>query len=166
MRETQSITAYPKERYVLCTDGGSRGNPGPAGIGFVLTAGDATLCEGGAFIGHATNNVAEYKALIWGLENALDVGAEVLQVRADSELLVKQLKGEYKVKNAALKPLFLRSLDLTRRFKTCEYVHIFREENTRADQWANQAMDELCHVGNPNLLYQQDATQLQLDLGT
>ncbi|MCL2438397.1 MAG: 6-carboxytetrahydropterin synthase QueD [Coriobacteriia bacterium] len=135
--------------YILYTDGGSRGNPGPAGIGFVLNHGFVKSCDGGAPIGEATNNVAEYKALIWGLENALALNITHLEARADSELLVKQLKGEYKVKNAALKPLFLDALSLSKQFEFCEFVHIPREENEEADALANEAMDALMEVGSP-----------------
>ena len=140
--------------YILYTDGGSRGNPGPAGIGFVLNHGFVKSCDGGAPIGDATNNVAEYKALIWGLENALALTITHLEARADSELLVKQLNGEYKVKNAALKPLFLDALNLSKQFEVCEFVHIPREENEEADALANEAMDALGQVGNPVQPYQ------------
>jgi len=139
--------------YILYSDGGSRGNPGPAGIGFVLNHGFVKSCDGGAPIGEATNNVAEYKALIWGLENALALNITQLEARADSELMVKQLKGEYKVKNAALKPLFLDALNLSKQFEVCKFVHIPREENEEADALANEAMDALEEVGSPIVSY-------------
>ena len=135
--------------YILYTDGGSRGNPGSAGIGFVLKHGFVKSCDGGAPIGEATSNVAEYEALIWGLENALALKVTHLEVRADSELMVKQLKGEYRVKNAALKSLFLDAFNLTQQFEVCEFVHIPREENEEADALANEAMDAGDQVGNP-----------------
>jgi queuosine biosynthesis protein QueD len=140
--------------YILYSDGGSRGNPGPAGIGFVLNHGHVKSCDGGAFIGKETNNVAEYKALIWGLENALAVGITQLEVRADSELMIKQLKGEYKVKNEGLKPLFLDAFSLARSFEAVEFVHIPREENELADALANEAMDARETVGSPVMPYQ------------
>jgi len=140
--------------YILYTDGGSRGNPGPAGIGFVLNHGHVKSCDGGAFIGSETNNVAEYKALIWGLENALAVGITQLEVRSDSELLVRQLKGEYKVKNEGLKPLHIDAFSLARRFESVEFVHIPREENEAADALANEAMDLRETVGSPVMPYQ------------
>ena len=87
-------------RAVLRTDGGARGNPGPAGAGFVVEVDGAVVCSGGRFLGEATNNVAEYEALIWGLENVRALGHSDVAVFADSELLVKQLNGAYKVKNA------------------------------------------------------------------
>jgi len=140
--------------YILYTDGGSRGNPGPAGIGFILNHGFVKSCDGGAPIGVATNNVAEYKALIWGLENALALNITYLEARADSELLVKQLRGEYKVKNTDLKPLFLDVRNLAKQFEVCEFVHIPREENEEADALANEAMDALEEVGSPVQSYQ------------
>ena len=140
--------------YILYTDGGSRGNPGPAGIGFTLNHGYVKSCDGGAPIEEATNNVAEYKALIWGLENALALNVTCLEVRADSELLVKQLQGEYKVKNAGLKPLFLDALNLSKQFEVCEFVHVPREENEEADRLANEAMDAGMEVGSPVVHYQ------------
>ncbi len=91
---------------VLRTDGGSRGNPGPAGAGFVIEIDGEIVCRGGKFIASATNNVAEYEAFIWGLENVAALGHTEVQVFADSELLVKQINGQYRVKNEGLKPLF------------------------------------------------------------
>jgi ribonuclease HI len=84
---------------VLRSDGGARGNPGPAGAGFVIEEGGEIVCRGGRFLGECTNNVAEYEALLWGLENALGLGIDSIVVYADSELLVKQLNGQYRVKN-------------------------------------------------------------------
>jgi len=139
--------------HVLYTDGGSRGNPGPAGIGFVINSGLTRSCHGGAFIGEATNNEAEYKALIWGLENARQLHIEKLRVYADSELLINQLKGEYKVKSATLRPLFLEALTLARKFESCEFIHVYRENNQEADSLANEAMDQQAEVGAPALPY-------------
>jgi len=137
------------DTYTLYTDGGSRGNPGPAGIGFVLETNGETSCQGGAFIGTTTNNVAEYRALIWGVENALAHDVDDLSISCDSELLVKQLLGEYRVKNADLKPLFLELNALLRKFDSWKARHIPREENVRADALANEAMDAKDQVGEP-----------------
>lgn len=134
---------------VVRTDGGARGNPGPAGAGFVIESGGVTVCSAGRFLGICTNNVAEYKALIWGLENALELGFDEVSVKADSELLVRQVQGAYKVKNAGLKPLFLEVLALVRRFSRFEIEHVRREANTEADLLANLAMDERATVGDP-----------------
>ncbi len=134
---------------VLRTDGGARGNPGPAGCGFVIEVDGATVCRGGRFLGVATNNVAEYEALIWGLENVAALGYPEVTIYADSELLVKQLNGQYRVKNAGLKPLFTRALALLRGFSRFQVRHIRREENKAADALANEAMDARDTVGDP-----------------
>jgi ribonuclease HI len=109
----------------------------------------AVVCSGGRFLGEATNNVAEYEALIWGLENLRALGHSDAQVYADSELLVKQLNGVYKVKNARLKPLFVRASELLREFERCEVTHVRRADNSAADAMANAAMDQRDTVGDP-----------------
>jgi ribonuclease HI len=134
---------------VLRTDGGSRGNPGPAGAGFVIEQDGSILCRGGRFLGSATNNVAEYEALIWGLENVSALGFSEVTVFADSELLVKQINGQYRVKNEGLKPLFVRALQVLRSFGTWKVVHVRREQNVEADAMANDAMDSQTTVGDP-----------------
>ena len=140
------------DKAVLQTDGGSRGNPGPSGIGYeIYTARDGvevTLSDGGAYIGEATNNIAEYQALIWGLQNALALGVKHLSVRADSELMIKQIKGEYKVKNEGIKPLFLEVIKALRVFDSYDVCHVYREDNKRADALANEAMDSKQSVGS------------------
>ena len=130
-------------RWALYCDGASRGNPGPSAVGYALYRPDGTAAaELGGVIGETTNNVAEYEALIAGLEHALDLGADALEVRLDSLLLVKQVGGEYRVKAAHLKPLHRRVIGLLSRFEEAEVVHIPREENTVADALANEALDE------------------------
>ena len=104
--------------------------------------------SGGRFLGTATNNVAEYEALLWGLATALEHGVTELRVCADSELVVRQLTGVYRVKNEGLKPLFTRAQSLIKRFTACEIVHVRREMNAAADALANQAMDERRIVGD------------------
>ena len=127
----------------LFTDGGSRGNPGPAAAAYVLEADDGTvLAAHGEAIGVATNNVAEYRALVLGLEQARDLGVDELEVVADSELVVKQMRGEYKVKNAALRELSLRAADLARAIDKVRYTAVRREHNELADQLVNIALDE------------------------
>ena len=123
-------------------DGGSRGNPGPAGIGVTIT--DDTgrpLYELGEFIGHCTNNVAEYTALLRGLSAAIAMGAASLTVRADSELVVRQLNGIYRVKSPDLKPLYAQAVNLMAQIKQVKVTHVYRESNSRADALANAAMD-------------------------
>ncbi|MGH3039028.1 MAG: reverse transcriptase-like protein [Gaiellaceae bacterium] len=126
----------------LFTDGGSRGNPGPAAAAYVLEAEDGTvLAAHGEAIGVATNNVAEYRALVAGLEQARDFGVDDLEVVADSELVVKQMRGQYKVKNAALKELSLRAANLARAIGSVRYTAVRREHNELADQLVNEALD-------------------------
>lgn len=141
---------------VLRTDGGSRGNPGPAGAGFVIERDGEVVCSGGWFLGDTTNNVAEYEALIWGLENVAALGVRRVDVRADSELVVKQIHGLYRVKNANLKPLFVRAKELLRSFDEWSIVHVRREDNAAADELANAAMDKRGVVGTPRCVPGQD----------
>jgi ribonuclease HI len=126
----------------LRTDGASRGNPGPAGIGAVIEAdGTGEQIELCAYIGETTNNVAEYRALLLALAEAEKLSPASITVRSDSELLVRQLKGEYKVKSARLKPLFREAVRRLRRFPSARILHVGREENKKADLLANRAID-------------------------
>jgi probable phosphoglycerate mutase len=126
----------------LSTDGGARGNPGPAAYGYVLEASDGTVLDArGEAIGVATNNVAEYRALLAGLERAAELGVDELEVVSDSELLVKQMRGEYKVKNAALRELWEEAGRLARRLDRVEYTAVRRELNELADALVNEALD-------------------------
>jgi ribonuclease HI len=126
----------------LSTDGGARGNPGPAAFGYVLETEDGTiLAAHGERIGVATNNVAEYSALVAGLERALELGVDDLEVVSDSELLVKQMTGEYRVKNEALKELNERASRLARRVGRVDYTAVRREHNELADRLVNEALD-------------------------
>ena len=126
----------------LFTDGGSRGNPGPAAYAFVLEAEDGTVLDArGEAIGVATNNVAEYRALVAGLERAVEAGVDELEVISDSELLVKQMRGEYKVKNAALRELSFEAAQLERQIGRVTYRAVRREHNELADRLVNEALD-------------------------
>jgi ribonuclease H / adenosylcobalamin/alpha-ribazole phosphatase len=126
----------------LSTDGGARGNPGPAAYGYVLEAEDGTvLAAHGERIGIATNNVAEYSALIAGLEKALELGVDEVEVVSDSELMVKQMTGQYRVKNEALRELSLEAGRLARRIGSVDYTAVRREHNTPADTLVNEALD-------------------------
>jgi ribonuclease HI len=126
----------------LSTDGGARGNPGPAAYGYVLEAEDGTvLAAEGETIGVATNNVAEYSALVAGLEKALELGVGEVEVVSDSELMVKQMRGEYRVKNEALRGLFLEASRLARQVGNVSYTAVRREHNKLADQLVNDALD-------------------------
>ena len=133
-------------RYRLYTDGGARGNPGPAGIGARLLTPDGDVAEElGDYIGRTTNNVAEYQALLSGLEMALDRGVERLDVFLDSELVVRQVNGQYKVKDAGLKPLHQQACLLLSRFHDVEVRHVRREQNAEADRLVNEAIDAAGH---------------------
>ena len=126
----------------LFTDGGARGNPGPAAYGYVLEAEDGTVLDArGEAIGVATNNVAEYSALLAGLEKAEELGVTELEVVSDSELLVKQMTGEYRVKNEALADLNGRAERIARRIGHVRYTAVRREHNELADRLVNEALD-------------------------
>ena len=126
----------------LFTDGGSRGNPGPSAYAYVLEAEDGTVLDArGKAIGVATNNVAEYAALVAGLGRAIEAGVRDLEVVSDSELLVKQMRGEYRVKNKALQELFLDASRLARQIHRVTYTAVRREHNELADSLVNEALD-------------------------
>lgn len=123
-------------------DGGSRGNPGPAAIAAVATDPKGeVLLERSETIGEATNNVAEYRALVAALEAAREFPARRVRVRADSQLLVRQLEGRYRVKQAHLKPYFDRAKELLAEYESVDLAHVRREENTEADALVNAALD-------------------------
>jgi ribonuclease HI len=129
-------------KVIVYTDGAARGNPGPAGAGVCIRDPRGKLIvECADYIGEATNNVAEYRALILGLEEARRLGAAVIEMRADSELVVRQMLGEYRVRNEALQELHARAKELQRTFEHVEYVHVRREDNRDADRLANRAVD-------------------------
>jgi ribonuclease HI len=131
-------------RAKLSTDGGARGNPGPAAYGYVVEANDGTvLAAHGETIGTATNNEAEYRALVAGLEEALELGVDELEVVSDSELVVKQMRGEYKVKKPTLRELSDEAGQLARRLKSVSYTAVRREHNELADRLVNEALDAL-----------------------
>jgi ribonuclease HI len=126
----------------LYTDGGARGNPGPAAYGYVLEAEDGTVMAAeGEAIGVATNNVAEYRGLVAGLARAVELAVPEVEVRSDSELMVKQMKGIYRVKNEALRALSLEAGRLARQVGKVSYVHVMREQNELADRLVNEALD-------------------------
>jgi ribonuclease HI len=129
-------------RALLYTDGGARGNPGPAAAAYVLEAEDGhVLAAHGEQIGVATNNVAEYRALVAGLAKAVELGLEDVEVVSDSELLVKQMTGDYRVKNAALVELSLEAARLARRLRRVTYRSVRRAQNELADRLVNEALD-------------------------
>lgn len=126
----------------LSTDGGARGNPGPAAYGYVLEGEDGAVLDArGEAIGVATNNVAEYRGLLAGLAKAVELGVTELEVVSDSELMVKQMRGEYRVKNEGLRPLVLEASALARRLGSVRYTSVRREHNKLADGLVNEALD-------------------------
>ncbi|SDK39506.1 ribonuclease HI [Natronincola ferrireducens] len=128
---------------IIYTDGGSRGNPGEAGIGIVIEDAEGnSIKEISQYIGTQTNNVAEYKALSRALEVAVDMGATNVTCYLDSELVTKQIKGEYKVKNERMIPMYNMVMPLVNKFDKFHIEHIRREKNKKADALANRAMDE------------------------
>ena len=133
---------------ILNTDGGARGNPGPAGIGVVLRTEDGEiLAEIAKGIGWATNNVAEYEALIVGLELAHEHGITEIEIQVDSELVMNQMSGNWKIKNERLRSLAVKARALVERFDSAEIKHVRRAHNTRADRLANAGMDEAMEKG-------------------
>ncbi|MCE5326676.1 MAG: ribonuclease HI family protein [Planctomycetaceae bacterium] len=135
---------------IACIDGGARGNPGPAAAGVVIkdAATGKAIYKAGIFIGHATNNIAEYQGLLNAFKTAAKLGAQKVLVLSDSELMVRQMTGRYRVKNAGLRPLFEQAGALAEQFKHVEYRHVRREQNTEADDLVNRALDFKKNVGD------------------
>ncbi|MHB1505957.1 MAG: ribonuclease HI family protein [Sulfobacillus sp.] len=126
----------------LYTDGAARGNPGPAAAGMVIEDDQGqVIWKEGRYLGETTNNVAEYQALLWGLEKAASLAPGALLIRMDSELVIKQLTGVYRVKHPALRPLHQQALALLSRFPSWRAEHVRREKNSLADHLANLALD-------------------------
>ena len=130
-------------------DGGARGNPGLGGAGVLIESADdgKTLYETGVYLGKVTNNVAEYRGLLTGLSAAAELKAVDVDVYSDSELLVRQMTGVYRVKNAGLQALYQEARQLVRTFQRCDFHHVRREENTRADSLVNLAIDCASDIG-------------------
>ncbi|CAM4300088.1 ribonuclease HI family protein [Corallococcus sp. ZKHCc1 1396] len=130
-------------RVRVYSDGAARGNPGPAGAGAVLMdAQGAVIARLGKFLGHQTNNYAEYAGLLLGLQHARALGAREVEVYADSELLIRQLDGRYQVKSPTLKPLFQEARALLKAFSKVKLAHVPRAQNAEADEMSNRAIDE------------------------
>jgi ribonuclease HI len=141
--ERKAIAAYQAN-----VDGGSRGNPGPAAYGVVVRDPRGEIVARlRKYIGNNTNNVAEYYGLIAALDYAQNHGIRALRVESDSELMVKQMRGQYKVKSEELKPLFERAKKISQTFESFQIIHVYREQNKEADALANQALDETSGSG-------------------
>ena len=126
---------------VLHVDGAARGNPGQAGAGIFLSVPDGSVLRAGEYLGEATNNTAEYRALLVGMKKAADLGIRDLEVRSDSELMVKQLNGQYRVKSPHLQDLYFSAIKAISSFDRVIFIHVTREENKEADRLANMAID-------------------------
>jgi ribonuclease HI len=133
----------PVPRLRLYSDGAARGNPGPSGAGAVLIEpGGQVIARLGKYLGHQTNNYAEYMGLLLGLKHAKTLGAKEIEIFADSELLIRQLGGRYQVKSATLRPLYEEAVKLLNDFSRVKLVHVPREMNAAADEMSNRAIDE------------------------
>jgi ribonuclease HI len=131
-------------------DGAARGNPGKAGCGAVIRdEHGVTVKELSRYLGETTNNVAEYEALLMGLEALIALGKKNIRVQSDSQLMVRQLNGQYRVRDARLQALFERARDLLRHFDRCTILHVRREANKLADKLANRSIDEACKKTHP-----------------
>jgi len=139
-RAAESFVGYECPA-LLWVDGAARGNPGQAGAGFVLERGKSRVLGAGEYLGEATNNEAEYRALILGMEAAGRQGCNELEVFSDSELMVRQMRGEYRVKNHRLQELYFQAVKKMKPFKRITFNHISRDENKDADRLANLAID-------------------------
>jgi len=139
-----------REEWTLHCDGGARGNPGPGAAAWVLNAPDGREVEARAeYLGHVTNNVAEYRALIGGLGAATRAGASALLIAMDSELVVRQMKGEYRVKHAGLKPLHAEARTAASQIPKVRFEAVRRERNARADQLVNETLDRILGSESP-----------------
>jgi ribonuclease HI len=128
-------------------DGAARGNPGPAAFGVIIERDGQLLLEEKRFIGKATNNVAEYLALLHALNRALELGAQMVHIYSDSELLVRQMTGVYQVRDPKLRQLYEQAQELVRQFQEVRLTHVPRKQNRRADKLCNQALDEAERLG-------------------
>ena len=138
-----SLPGETPSSVILYTDGACRGNPGPSSAGWVIEDRQGSvITQAGVFLGNGTNNESEYSAAILGLEDAFQRGAKEVTLRADSELMIKQLKGVYRVKNERLKPLFTKLQSIISKFQRVELEHVKRHLNQAADRQANLALDE------------------------
>ena len=144
------------DTWTIFTDGGSRGNPGPAAYAYVIKRPGEVDVEEYGYLGQTTNNIAEYTGLVKALEHAKELGGKRLLVNSDSELMVKQLNGQYKVKNEGLRPLYLQAAALRKQFESVTIKHIYRDQNSQADALCNEAMDNP-HDSKPRVSVKQDS---------
>lgn len=149
MKISEKLWHEGPARVTVLIDGCARGNPGHAGCGLVIKDGEGRiLVKKARYIGIATNNVAEYTALIDGLREAVDLGAREVTILTDSELVARQMAGEYKVKDVKLKELFAEAQRLSRSFSSSKFLHVERKNNKDADSLANDAVDDFLKAGS------------------
>ena len=129
------------DTWTIYTDGGSRGNPGPAAYAYVIKRPGEPDIEEMGYLGNTTNNIAEYTGLVKALEHAREMGGRTLLINSDSELMVKQMNGQYKVKNEGLRALYQQATSLRKHFDSTTIKHIYRDQNSQADALCNEAMD-------------------------
>jgi ribonuclease HI len=139
------------DTWTIYTDGGSRGNPGPAAYAYVIKRPGAADIEEKSYLGQTTNNIAEYTGLVKALEHSKELGGRKLVVNSDSELMVKQMNGQYRVKNAGLLPLYQRAVALCKQFDSVTIKHVYRDQNAQADALCNEAMDNPRHAKSRSL---------------
>ena len=133
--------------WIIYTDGGSRGNPGPAAYAYVIKRPGESDIEEKCYLGSPTNNIAEYTGMVKALEHALELGAKAIIVHSDSELMVKQMSGVYRVKSPGLQELYKQAVALRKKFNAVTIKHVYREQNTQADALCNEALDYPCDAG-------------------
>jgi ribonuclease HI len=148
------------DTWTIYTDGGSRGNPGPAAYAYVIKRPGVADIEEKVYFGQTTNNIAEYTGLVKALEHAKELGGRKLVVNSDSELMVKQMNGQYRVKNAGLLPLYQQAVALRKQFDSVAIKHVYREQNARADRLCNEALDNPRHA-KPRSFVGQDANPVE-----
>ncbi len=134
------------DTWTIYTDGGSRGNPGPAAYAYVIKRPGVADIEEKVYLGQTTNNIAEYSGLVKALEHAKELGGRKLVVNSDSELMVKQMNGQYRVKNAGLTPLYQQAVALRKQFDSVAIKHVYRQQNAQADRLCNEALDNPRHA--------------------
>jgi ribonuclease HI len=153
------------DTWTIYTDGGSRGNPGPAAYAYVIKRPGIADIEEKVYLGQTTNNVAEYTGLVKALEHAKELGGRKLVVNSDSELMVKQMNGQYRVKNAGLTPLYQQAVALRKQFDSIAIKHVYRQQNAQADRLCNEALDNPRHA-KPRSFVRQHSNPLEIETET
>jgi ribonuclease HI len=153
------------DTWTIYTDGGSRGNPGPAAYAYVIKRPGVADIEEKVYLGQTTNNIAEYTGLVKALEHAKELGGRRLVLNSDSELMVKQMNGQYRVKNAGLAPLYQQAVALCKQFDSVAIKHVYRQQNAHADRLCNEELDNPRHA-KPRSLVGQDSNPVESETET